>query len=45
MQKPVEKDFNLAAVQMAKEVGAIVRRTTAQEIRNRQDSRLPPIYQ
>jgi len=30
---------------MAKEVGAMVRKTTAQEIRNHQDSKPPPIYQ
>lgn len=45
LQKPIEKDFNLAAVEMAKQVGAMVRKDTANKIRARQDSRLPPIYQ
>ncbi|XP_024401869.1 uncharacterized protein [Physcomitrium patens] len=44
-EKPVEKTFNLAAVEMAQQVGALVRRNTAQDIRNRQESMLPTIHQ
>ena len=45
MQKPADKDFNLAAVEMAKEVGALVRRTTANEIGARANSMLPGLHQ
>lgn len=42
-QNPADKKFNQAAVDTATALGAMVRRSTAADVRARQDSRLPPL--